>query len=799
LFDGSVESLAHALTIAGLEVEGIERTGEGWDRVYVGEVMSVEPHPNADRLVLATVAHGAGELTVVTGAPNIEAGQKVALALQGASLWDADSETPRKKKLKPGTIRGVRSEGMVCSGRELGLSEEHRGILVLPADAPVGALLAQYLGEEVLELDLNPNFAYANNVIGLAREVAAVTGGQLSPLGERAPLPEGEPLAGEVRAEGLASRYMLQRLDNVRVGPSSRRVRERLLASGLRPINNVVDVTNYVMLETGQPLHAFDAARVDGRVIVRAAEPGERLRTLDHQERTMTPGTVMIADERKPIGIGGIMGGLDTEVTPETTSILLEAATFEPVRIRRAARAMGLRSEASGRFEKGMDPDLPPAALSRAVALLAREAGAEPVGAPYDWCADVPPPQPIRLAYGEIERVLGIPVAPKETERILRALDFDVVAEEEGVVATPPSYRRDVTLVADLIEEVGRVHGYDHLPAVLPAGEPPPPRTETPALLERRAREWLVGAGMQEVINYDLLSPQSLEPLRDLGLPPAAPSLWAPTEDLVRVLNPLSKDREYLRPSLAPGLLANVRDNLRHEDRVSLFELDRVFHKRGEPLPEESKRLAFALAGFRAPRSPHLPAAQATIFDLKGLVQGLLMALGARRHALSPAGDLGGGAGNALALEVGGACAGVLWEFPPGSLARWDIDQGVVVGELRWEDVVNAASLLRRFEPYSRYPALKQDLAVAVAIAVPAGDVLELIRGHGGRSLREAELVEVYSGAPLPEGTKSLLYRLSFQSMQGSLTEKDASRARAGIERALRDRLGARIRGSDGP
>lgn len=792
-FPPPVEEVARRITVAGLEVKRVERTGEGWGRVYVGLVERVQRHPYADKLVLATVGYGPGELTVVTGAPNIVEGQKVALALEGAVLWDAYSETPRKQKLKSSKIRGVRSEGMVCSERELGLSEEHEGILVLDANAPVGAPLSEYLGESVLDLELTPNFAYANSVIGLAREVAVITGGALQrPRAFR--LPEGAPSVHvEVEGTHLASRYLLQRLDNLHIKPASDYIQKRLRDSGMRPINNVVDVTNYVMLEYGQPLHGFDTSTVEGAVIVRAAYPGEMFETLDHQKRLMPLGTIMIADSEKAIGIGGIMGGLDSEVTDTTSSILLESATFNPAQIRRSSRAMGLRSEASSRFERNLDPELAAEALARAVELLKDEAGAEPVGGPYDWYPEEQVPTLIRLQTSEVQRLLGVDVSAEEVTRILRALDFEVVSEAEAVVVTPPSYRRDVTLPADLVEEVGRIHGYDSIPAVMLGGELPVQRTDEAALLERRAREWLAAAGAQEVINYDLTSMRALDPIRLLPVTEAGgPQLWRRQEDLVKVLNPLSSDREVLRPSLLPGLLVNLRENLRHQERVWLYELDRVFVSQGAQLPQEPKRLAMAIAGRRRPESPHLNEGQSSLFDLKGLVGGLLGSLNVRNGKLTASPVPG-----VVGVEIDGRCAGFVFEVLPEVLSKVDIDERVFATELDWDTILRSASRTRKFVPYSRFPAVRQDIAVAVAEETTAESVEQVIQRYGGKYLRDYHPVEIYRGAPLEAGTKSLLYRLSFQADDRTLVEDEASKFRQSIERALQQQLAGRVRGSD--
>ncbi len=797
-FEQPIEEVAHLLTIAGLEVKAIERTGGDWDRVFVGRVERVEPHPNADRLVLATVDYGRGELTVVTGAPNIAEGQKVALALEGAVLDDPYSETPRRRRLKAGKIRGVRSEGMVCSERELGLGGDHEGILVLDPRTPVGAPLAEVLGDVVLEFDLTPNFAYASSIVGIAREVAAITGGRLR-LPEVPPLPMADPgVQVRVAPDAALSRYMLQRLDNITVAPAPAYVQERLRACGLRTINNVVDITNYVMLEYGQPLHPFDASRVEGDVVVRPAHPGERLETLDHQVREMPPGTVMIADEEKAIGIGGIMGGLDSEVSESTTSVLLESATFDAPRIRRSSREMGLRTDASARFERGTDPDLAAVALARAVGLLVHEVGARPVGGPSDWYPAPGLPEPVRLDASEIERQLGVKIPAGEAAKILASLGFGTSVEGSTIFAAPPSFRRDVTRPADLVEEVGRIWGYDNIPAELPKGELPAQTADEAALLERTAREWLAGAGLQEVINYDLTSLKVLDAFRGVLSSVEGPALWRPEDELLKVLNPLSTEHEYLRPALLPELLQNLAHNLRHDERVWLFELDRVFVSRGpRTLPDEPKRLGIVLTGPRRPRSPLVREEGTGVLDLKGIVEGLLRELNVSEYDLCPLEAPGDGALNALGLSIGGRCAGFLFELGERPLAAADVSARVAAAEIEWDAVLAHASLVRRFRPFSRFPAVRQDIAVLVPDSTPAESVRRVIEGSGGRYLRHLDLVEIYSGDPLPGGTKSLLYRLGFQADDRTLTEDEASRARRGVERALREQLGARIRGAD--
>lgn len=797
-FEQSADELAHLLTIAGLEVTGIENTGEHWDKVFVGLVREVNKHPNADKLVLATIEYGGGKITVVTGAPNIAAGQKVALALEGAVLWDTYSETPRKKKLKGSNIRGIRSEGMACSERELGLSDEHEGILVLSEDSPVGAPLADYLGDHILDLDLTPNFAYASSVVGLAREISAITGGELH-LPEVPPLPVDKP-GTSVRVDpelGLA-RYMLQKLDNISVKPSSSRIQARLTACGLRAINNVVDVTNYVMMEYGQPLHPFDADATVGEVQVRAPHPGERFETLDHQIREMPPRTAMIADDEKAIGIGGIMGGLRSEVTGSTTCVLLESATFNAPQIRRSSRAMGLRTDASSRFEKRVDSELAALALARAVDLLCEEAGAVPVGGPADWYPEVSKPDAVTLHADQMTRLLGMEIPITEAKRILDTLGFETSLQDSSLAASPPSFRSDVERPADLIEEIGRIWGYDNIVAELPAGELPVQRTDNEAIVERRTREWLARAGLQEVINYDLTSLQALESLCWFTPELGGPVLWQPQENLLKILNPLSHEHEYLRTSLLPELLGNVRENLKHEDRVWLFELDRVFASRGSgELPDEPKRLGLVIAGVRRPKSALADSGPVTIHDLKGVVEAMFRALHIDSYSLRAAAYLGAGAINALAVELNGKVIGWIFQLAPDLLLREDIEQRVFAAELSWDPIVAGASLVPEFKPFSRYPAVRQDVAVVVSENTPAGDVESTISSSGGRYLAKVSLAEVYRGRPLEDGQKSLLYNLAFQANDRTLTEKEANKYRQNIEHALQASLDARIRGAD--
>ncbi|MBA3449710.1 MAG: phenylalanine--tRNA ligase subunit beta, partial [Chloroflexia bacterium] len=476
-----VADLAHHLTMAGLEAEKITIIGDSWDKIYVGHVAAVAPHPDADRLVLATVDAGDQRLTVVTGAPNIARGQMVPLALAGARLIDGHSEGQVYRTLKPSAIRGVRSEGMVCSEKELGLSEVHEGIMVLEADAPPGMPLVDWLGDTVIEFEITPNLVHDFSILGIAREAGALTDRPVStpPLYDLGNAPAGPADLVTVEAADLCPRYVAVAIDDVHIEPSPAWMQRRLLAAGVRPINSIVDVTNYVMLEYGQPLHAFDAGTLDGgRIVVRRARPGETLETLDHQVRQLDNEMLVIADAQNPVGLAGVIGGLNSEIHDRTRRIVLESANFDMKTTRRTARELRLRTDASARFERGLDPNLARDAAARATLLILQLAPGASVTAFADIYPNPVTPRPLSLPFAEIERLLGVRYEPEQVRDVLRRLTFSPQIDGEGEGATlrvvVPTWRSDVTLAADIVEEVARVIGYETLPERLPTGQTAP-------------------------------------------------------------------------------------------------------------------------------------------------------------------------------------------------------------------------------------------------------------------------------------------------------------------------------------
>src|SRR5215218_6334043 len=637
----TVEELAHRLTMAGLEAEKISVIGDGWDKIYIGRVEAVERHPDADRLVLATVDAGEHRLQVVTGAPNIAQGQTVALALAGARLIDGHADGRVYRTLKPSAIRGVRSEGMVCSEKELGLSDEHEGIMVLEAEAPKGAPLAEWLGETVIECEITPNLIHDFSILGIAREAGALTDRPVAtpPTFDLGGAPAGPADLVTVEAADLCARYVAVVIEGVTVEASPAWLQRRLLAAGVRPINTIVDATNYVMLEYGQPLHAFDANRLqDGRIIVRRARTGETLETLDHQARKLDQEMLVIADTQRAVGIAGIMGGLDSEVTDETRRIVLESANFDMKSVRRTARELKLRTDASARFERGLDPNLARDAAARATRLILDLTP----GATVSDVADVYPlpltPWPLSLPFAEIERLLGVRYEPEQVLDVLRRLGFSPDLDGEGDAATlrliVPTWRGDVTLPADVVEEVARVIVYETLPERLPIGQTPPVQRDPVYAMQRTVRSVLTGAGGWEAVTYVTISEEDLRRLD----PDAEQSVGAHAVDLsalIRLRNPLQADRDVLRPTLLPSLLAIAAKNLKHEGGVRLFEIARVYLPSSGELPREANVLGMVLSGRREPlgRFSASDNGELDFFDLKGTIEALITRLGVHDSA----------------------------------------------------------------------------------------------------------------------------------------------------------------------
>ncbi|HQE17802.1 MAG TPA: phenylalanine--tRNA ligase subunit beta [Aggregatilineales bacterium] len=859
-----VEELAHRLTLAGLEVAAIEyigvpagdaaRVGRDlavpissdhlvWepDKIVVGYIHEVKPHPNADRLVLAMVDHGAGELEqVVTGAPNLfpykgkgplDKPLAVAFAREGAELMDPYAEEPgARMTLKPRKLRGIENRTMVLSERELGISDEHEGIMILETDAPPGTPLRDVIGDVILDIELTPNFARAFSILGVAREIAALTGQKLRypPLDVQT---GGEPIEGqaaiEIRDPSLNPRFMLALIRDVKIGPSPDWMQRRLRKVGMRPINNVVDITNYVMIETGQPLHAFDydmlVRRAGGKpptIITRTAEPGEKLTTLDGVERKLDPFTELVADTAGPLSLAGIMGGLESEVEETTTNVLLEAANWNFINIRQtllAQRARGeeINSEAGARFSRGVHPALAEVGLRRAAELMRQIAGGTVARGFLD---NYPAPAPtitVDLPLTEVERIIGIPLSQDEVARLLESLEFKVervggATPDSAVLrVTVPPHRMDIGVVsdpahediadsvaqADLLEEIARVYGYDKLPNTLIEDELPPQRTNVALVREQQVSDLLVRAGLQEVINYRLTTPAR----EALLLPPGTPGRDV-EPPYVRIANPMSRDRTVMRRSLLPGLLDNAAANSRWRDRIALFEIGKVYLPvEGEKLPAEPRRLGILLMGRRdlpAWQDPlNAEVEQMDFFDLKGVVEALVGALHLPDVRFEEANDATYFPGRVAKLVVGGREVGKLGELHPLVREAFDLpEKPVLVADIDLDALLADVSDLYPVQPVASYPAIYQDIAIVVHEDVPAADVERVIRQAGGTLLRDVRLFDVYRGEQIGANQKSLAYALTFQAQDRTLRDRDADAMRARIVRALEEAFGAQLR-----
>lgn len=800
------EALAEKLTMAGLEVSRLTRLGDTWRGVYVGTVTELYRHPNADRLWVAAVSYGSGKvLQVVTGANNLFVGARVPVALPGATLYDGHSAEPKLITLKAGKLRGILSEGMVCSEKELGISEDHEGIMILDPALPEGMPLSEALGDVVLNIDLTPNMVHAMSVYGLAREVAAITGSSLRQLEWK---PVSQPgfldfISVEIEDPDLCPRYCLGIVSHVQAGQSPPWMQLRIKLSGMRPINNIVDITNYVMLELGQPLHAFDFdTLLGGRIIVRTARSGERIVTLDGVERSLDDGMLVIADAERPVAIAGVMGGLDTEVTDRTGTVALESANFYGPSVRHTSRRLKLRTEAALRFEKGLDPELPPVALLRALQLMAEHCKGKVADRYIDEYPRPTERRQVRLAREEVPRLLGYKLSDHDVESVLTSLGFEVSAGTDGWLVGIPTFRRDVFLPADLIEELARVTGYDAIPErMMPEALPHPYRDRRREMVEF-LKDRLVAAGLFEVITYSLIDGNDLSRLWVAGQGGEGLDilrrLYDPAMPPLKVANPLSSEHEYLRPTLLPGLLRTVAQNIRRAERVAIFELGRVFRSKGfEELPEERLTLGLAMAGTRHVRHWLVKPEALGFYDVKGVLELLFerMRLPAVSFEPMELSMLRPGGGAWVVCE--GTVLGFVGELHPDVMEAFDIPvRRCAVAELNAELILDRASTEVQFQPLPKYPAVVEDISILVDMDVPAARVEDVIRQAGGRVLKAVRVFDRYVGEGIPRGKKSLTFELTFQSEKGTLTDRDVAAIRARIGRRVAEEVGGQVRGA---
>jgi len=806
--DLTPEQLAERLTLLGMEVQGIERIGEDWRSVVVGELLEVVGHPNSNRLSLTRVDVGDGTpRSIVCGATNIAVGQRVPVALPGAVL-------PGDKRIDVTRIAGVESQGMLCSGAELALTMDSDGILILPAETPIGGALTDLLGDVVLDVDVKPNRGDALSIVGLAREVAAVTGAPLR-------WPEiSVPESGDATSDHLrvsvedprCSVFVGRYLDGVTVGPSPIDIQRRLMSAGVRPISNVVDASNYVMLELGKPIHTFDASGIrDGHIVVRAGRPGERLETLDHVTRAVDPDVLLIADPSGPLAIAGVMGGATSEVAAGTTTVVVESAIFDPVSIRRTAFRYALRSEASLRFEKGQEHRLARLGADRTAQIILRWAGGRAAHGVVD--TDPAPQAPATVAFrpARVNRLLGTDLAgqaqrdllsrveiatePAPAGRLVTViageLDVPVGTGEEAWVAVVPGHRRDIVIEADVAEEIARVVGYDALTGRLPDTRMPAVRPDPWSLIDT-IRHLVSARGYAEVVTHGLIGPEDHD---RLGLAPDDPAT-------IRATNPVTVDHSELRRSLLPSLVRVLVDNERQRrDDVAIFEIGSQHHRAGR-IPFQAARLAVLAAGSAGPVSFEQPARTMDLGDLKSLVAWLVTRLGgARVHfetVIARAGvDHPGRTALAVATTLAGTRVelGRVGELHPRYAAAYDVRAAhVVVADLDVAALASTRPDVLRVGLPPRLPSAERDLAVVVTADRPAGDVEAVIRHAGGPLLHDVRLFDRYQGGQLAADEVSLAFRLRFEPADQALDDALIDSHIVRVVGDLRDHLGAKLR-----
>jgi phenylalanyl-tRNA synthetase beta chain len=781
--DADRQQLAAALTAIGLEVEAIEEIGGRLRGVVVGEIVACDAHPEADRLKVCRVDIGSGEpLQIVCGAPNARVGLRAPLATVGAVL-------PGGMKIEPARLRGVESFGMLCSAKELAIDADASGLLELTSEAAVGCPIHELLGlpDASFELKLTPNRADCFSVSGIAFDVAAALGSQVKSLDQPVIAAQSEArLAIELQAGADCPRYCGRLIDGVDATvPTPVWMAERLRRSGIRPLTFLVDVTQYVMLELGQPMHAFDADTLRGPIGVRRARDGERLALLDGREVAVDGEFLLITDADRPVALAGVMGGLDTRVTGDSRRVFLEAAHFAPDAIIGRARRLGLHTDASHRFERGVDPALPRRAIERATQLILQVAGGVPGPVEEAGLAEhLPSPVAVRLRRARLARVLGTVVADAEVERILRALGMHVETVDDGWQVTAPSRRFDIAIEEDLIEEIARIHGYERIPTSAPTGEL---RLSAPAearVGEAALRQQLAARGYFEAINFAFVDAALL-------------AHWGQDGHVVRLANPLSAELGVMRPSLLPGLVEALRRNVaRQQGRVRLFELGRVFHPGAEAgaAPVETARIAAVACGPARAEQWTESSREVDFHDLKGDLESLL-ALGGSSEPVEcrPTALAWLHPGRAAELWRDGQRLGWLGHLHPRLLAALDLDHEAVAFELDIEPLARRG--LPRAAELSRYPSVRRDLAVVVAEEISWAQLRSSVEAAVGERLHALRLFDRYVGPGLDPGFKSVAMGLILQDVSRTLTDQDADQAMAAAVAALARDCGARLRG----
>ena len=831
-----LELLAERLTVAGLEVAHLKYIGVPqqtvpgvqmpssdhlvWDRekLLLGRIVEVKAHPNADRLVLAMVDYGGAELEqCVTGATNLfrykDQGEISpplwsAFATEGATVWDGQSDKSRRMVLKGKELRGIHNKSMVCSEKELGISDEHEGVIVMDHEDHyvAGTPIVDVLGDVVLDIEFTPNLARCFSMIGVAREIAAILGVAMKyPSFDS--IAEGSGIEGQVKIDihepELNPRFTLTLLRDTTVKASPFWMQHRLKLIGQRPRNNIVDVTNYLTFELGQPLHAFDYDKLVERaggvptIITRLPETSEQLETLDDVLRDLGRETILVADTAGALALGGVMGGGETEISEETRNVLLEAAAWNNISIRKTIKEQKVYTEASTRFSRGVHPSQSILGCQRGIELMRQLGGGTVAQGVLDAYPRPPETVTVEIAIERVNRLLGMEVPLEQAADVLRRLEFEVAIKGDIIRATAPDHRLDISAdpmvgQADLLEEIARIIGYDQIPDTIMADEMPQQRENTAVLIEERIRDILVGQGLYEVINYRFTSRDS-----EAMLIPAGAESSLPAAEYVEIANPVASERDVLRHTLMINMLENAVNNARYQKAQQIFEVGKVYLQTGDALPEEPLHLGILLTGPRT--QPWWRSAGSSqemdFYDLKGVLESLLHALHISDFSYDRGSHSSFHPGRSANLLVHGESIGTFGELHPEVAGRFKLTESkVVFGEIEVEPLISHHQRLHDIVALPTTPAVLEDIALIMNANITAGEVEAVIRHAGGRLLKDVALFDVYTGDQIPPGKKSLAYALTYQDESKTLTDKAAARIRKKIIGAVRHRLQAELR-----
>lgn len=787
----SANDLAEKITKSGIEVEGVDVLNEGIKGVVVGHVVERVQHPNADKLSKCQVDIGQGEpVQIICGAPNVAQGQKVAVATVGAVL-------PGNFKIKKAKLRGEESNGMICSLTELGMEgkivpkEYSEGIFVFPQDAEVGSDALALLGrdDEILELGLTPNRADCLSMLGVAYEVAAILGREVK-LPEADLQPTNEKASDYVTVKVDANEdnplYVAKMIKNVKIGPAPLWMQTRLMSAGIRPHNNVVDITNYILLEYGQPLHAFDYDRLGSKeILVRRANAGEKFVTLDDVERTLTGDHLVITNGTEPVALAGVMGGANSEVTSDTTTVLLESAYFSGAVVRKASKDHGLRSEASARFEKGVDPNRVRAAGERAAYLMAKYAGGEVLEGASEVDTLAVEPAVVSISLEKINRVIGTELTVEDVKEIFARLQFAVSVEDELITVTAPTRRGDIKIEEDLIEEVARLYGYDNIPKTLPVGSSTSGKLSDYQKKRRIVRQYLEGVGLYQAVTYSLTSEEK------------AAQFALEKRDFIRLAMPMSEDRSVLRLSILPQLLEVVKYNsARQNDSIGVYETGAVFLANGnEVLPEEQEHLAAAVTGLWHSHSWQGEKKPVDFYVVKGILEGLFAKLGlaekvtyvqAKVDQMHP--------GRTAEILLNGERIGFIGQVHPTMQKELDL-KDTYAFELSLKAVLGAETAPLQYESIPRFPSITRDIALVVNKETVSGTLKDIILAAGGQLLKEVHVFDLYEGERMEEGKKSIAFSLKYVDPERTLTDEEVTKVHNQVLKALEEQAGAVLRG----